>query len=360
MKPAKLLILALLLSTAAFGDDVPVPDDQVLAWMKELQPLPKVHYSWALPFKKLSNEMLFEYIRLTNAASISGEWSNPATVARAVAVCQKVNDGSPQIPVTLGINYSVWHRRFGKNLPPTDTGETHKAELDYLRSRMKAVRNALAVANKKHNATIKVGAVLFDSERFHVRKDDAVWNAATTAKYDAAYDTVKKMFPNARIEWYARGAVQPGASETGWNRSNYFTLKEKGTAFGCSLYQTPEIGYTREIFRRTAQNATDHKCNEVTPWIALACGYRRQTDKYHRWSFDWNYDLIYSWQLGRELNMPWFGVAKRAERFAPWKKAKVAIFYPEPFGRTPHWGQHFVAYVRGANGVKDLPVAVEQ
>ena len=64
----------------------------------------------------------------------------------------------------------------------------------------------------------------------------------------------------------------------------------------------------------------------VTPWIALASGYRRQTDKYHEWSHDWNYDLIYSWQLGVELNNAWYGVPERAGRFAPWNKAKIAIF----------------------------------
>ena len=93
----------------------------------------------------------------------------------------------------------------------------------------------------------------------------------------------------------------------------------------------------------------------VTPWIALASGYRRQTDKYHEFSIDWDYDLIYSWQLGAEINHPWFGAPEQVERFAPWQKAKIAVFYPEPFGRSPHWGKHFVAYVRGAHLVKSLP-----
>ena len=182
-----------------------------------------------------------------------------------------------------------------------------------------------------------------------------MWNRAITAKYDAAYDIVRAIFPNARIEWYARGAVQPGASPTGWSQANYFALDEQGETFGCSLYQVPEIGYTREIFRRTAENAKKHGCDEVTPWIALASGYRRRPDKYHEWSHDWNYDLIYSWKLGAEVNHAWFGGSERQERFAPWNKAKVAIFYPEPFGRSPHWGEHFVAYVRGAHLIKVLP-----
>jgi len=354
MRPI-LLTLALVMPAATFADEPPVPEETIVAWMKELQPLPKVHYSWPLPYKTMSDDVLFEYVRLTHAASLSGEWSRPEEIDRAVEVCRRVNAAKPKIPASIGVNYSVWHRRFGKDLPPTDTGPTHEAELSYLRSRMEAIRDGLAAANEKHQADVAVTAVLFDSEHFHTKKDDAAWNAAITQKYNAAYEMVREIFPKVRIEWYARGAVQPGASATGWSESSYFALDEKGESFGCSLYQVPEIGYTRGIFRRTANNASRHGCEEVTPWIALASGYRRQTDQYHAWSHDWNYDLIYSWQLGRELNNSWYGVPERAERFAPWNKAKIAIFYPEPFGRSPYWGQHFVAYVRGANGVTELP-----
>ena len=240
-------------------------------------------------------------------------------------------------------------------MPPTDTGESHQAELDHLQQRLETVRDALAKANRKHNSSIAIGAVLFDSERFHVRADDVPWNQAIDAKYDAATKVVRKIFPKVRLEWYARGAVQPSASDTGWSNSTHFSLNEKGESFGCSLYRVPEIGYTRETFRRTARRADQHGCREVTPWIALASGYRRQTDKFHKFSLDWNYDLIYSWQLGAEINHAWFGANERQERFAPWNRAQVAIFYPEPFGRSPHWADHFIAYVRGAHLIKSLP-----
>lgn len=352
-----LLAIAAAIPIAACAHEPTVPEKTIVDWMRQLEPLPKIHYSWPLPYKTISDEVLFEYVRLTHAASLSGEWSNPEQIERAVEVCRRVNAANPKIPASIGVNYSVWHRRFGKELPPTDTGPTHEAELEYLRSRMEAVRDGLAAANRKYQSKVGVTAILFDSERFHTKKDNAAWNAAITQKYNAAYDIVREYFPQARIEWYARGAVQPGASSTGWSEATYFALDEQGNAFGCSLYQVPEIGYTREIFRRTARNAARHGCEEVTPWIALASGYRRQPDKYHEWSHDWNYDLIYSWQLGRELHNSWFGVPERTKRFAPWNKAKIAIFYPEPFGRSPHWGQHFVAYVRGANGIKKLPTA---
>jgi hypothetical protein len=349
------LILLLIAPSLAVGDDPAPTDEQVLAWLRELKPLPKVHYSWPLPFAKLSDELLIEYARLTHAVSLSGEWAKPEEIDRAVLICKQINVNKPKIHASIGINHSVWHRRFGKDLPPTDTGSTHRAELDYLKQRMEFFRDTIATSNQKYNSDVDVSAILFDSEHFHVRKDDAKWNQAITDKYNAAYDMVREVFPDARIEWYARGAIHPGASQTGWSESTYFTLDEQGDSFGCSLYQVPEIGYTREIFRRTADNAQQHGVGEVTPWIALASGYRRQTDKYHEFSQAWNYDLIYSWKLGAEINLPWYGAEERRQRFAPWNKSKIAIFYPEPFGRAPHWGQHFVAYVRGANGIKTLP-----
>lgn len=361
MRPVTILFAATLISLQ-FGSNLSASTANapavlpLLSQLRQLKPLPKVHYSWALPLDKLSDELLYEYVRLTHAASLSAEWCKPENIDRCVAICKKVNMTHPDIPASIGMNYSVWHCRFGKELPPTDIGPTHEAELDHLQERMVAIRNQLEASNQRHATTIAVSAILFDSERFDTRVDNVAWNKAITDKYNACFDIVQKLFPKVHVEWYARGAIQPGASATGWNQTTCFALDEKGESFGCSLYQVPEIGYTREIFRRTAQNAAKHACQTVTPWIALASGYRRQTEKYHEWSIDWNYDLIYSWQLGLEINTDWYGVPERADRFAPWNKAKIAIFYPEPFGRSPHWGQHFVAYVRGANGIKELPV----
>ena len=350
------IILLVVLASSLAGAAEPVPSEQqVLTWLSELDPLPKVHYSWPLPFDSISDELLTEYVRITHAVSIAGEWHDSEQVDRAVRICGDVNANNPKIAASIGVNSSVWHRRFGRDLPPTDTGPTHQAELDYLVERLESVRDAVSAANKRHRTDVSVSAILYDSERFHAKDDDPEWNAALTAKYDAAWDVARKIFPDVRIEWYARGAVHPSASPTGWSQAGYFTLGEKGDSFGCSLYHGPEIGYTREIFRRTAALAAEHGCDQVTPWISLASGYRRQTDKYHEFSLDWNYDLIYSWQLGAEVNHSWFGAPERHERFAPWNKAQVAIFYPEPFGRSPYWGQHFVAYVRGAHLIRELP-----
>ena len=92
---------------------------------------------------------------------------------------------------------------------------------------------------------------------------------------------------------------------------------------------------------------------EVTIGIALGSGYRRGLSKENIWDYDWDYELIYSYKMGYEINHPWF--ATYPEAYAPYNRAKIITFYPSPFNKkSPSWGKHFIAYVRGATGVQDL------
>ena len=130
----------------------------------------------------------------------------------------------------------------------------------------------------------------------------------------------------------------------------------------CTLQTVPEIGYIRESFNRSVANAVAHNSTRVIPWIALGCGYRRQFDTFETFDLQWNYDYIYSWQLGKELNQPWF--AQHPERFSSWDYASHTVFYPSIWdrrtanvtvgGELSHWRaamQHFVAYVLGSAGI---------
>jgi hypothetical protein len=333
---------------------------QIVEWLRALEPLPKVHYSWPIPPLLLDHPddpRLYEYVRLTRAASVSGEWVTPSRFEAAVDVCRRVNARAPGREVTIAINYSPWHRRFDKSLPPTDEGPTHRAELDFLRERLSLLRGWLDEINQTHGAAVRIGALLFDSERFVTREGkgdaDRRWNDAITAKYERCREIGEAIYPGVRIEWYGRG-VRRSAASSGWSSPRWHTFDDNAHSFSCSLYRVPEIGYMRETFRRTVELAKRHGVDVVTPWVALASGYRRQADRFEEWDTDWDYDLIYSWQLGAELNGKWF--ADRPDRFAPWGAADIVVFYPPPFDpRTPAWGKHFVAYVRGANGVRSLP-----
>ncbi|MFC1540926.1 hypothetical protein ACFL50_00595, partial [Candidatus Latescibacterota bacterium] len=353
----------ILFCTVASAADPPVSQAQILSWMQELQPLQKVHYSWPIKIYNLSDDLLYEYVRLTHAYSFNGVEYTSEQIDRVVQLCKKVNDTNPTIPVSIGVNYSPWHYKFGKDLPPTDFGATHDAELSFMKTNFERFRTQLMISNTKYGTNISVTAILLDSERFKITPNDDNWNAAMTEKHNAVYKIAQEVFPMARIEWYEHGAVRPWAYSTSsdgtkhprvWRVSQYFTLDEKGNSYGVSLYRVSELAELRESIRRTFENAQTHGIAEVTPWIALASGYRFQVDTpLLQWSLDWNYDLIYSWQLGAEINIPSYGNLVENEHFAPWNAAKIAVFFPDPFNKkVPYWGEHFVAYVRGANGIK--------
>ena len=333
--------------------------DSIVASLKTLEPLPKIHYSWALPgaLFDVNDQRLFELVRITHAASLRGEWGTSRQVETAVIVCKAVNAAKPAIPATLAINYSPWAPgRFGKGISPETIDprvrRLHEREVSKFREKLVRFKAWLADANQRHHATIRVSALLLDCEQFKTRGKGTAWRKAMTARYNEIYDAGRAVFPDARIEWWGRGILR-AACPGGWREHGLFTLQEQGDYLSCSLYTIPEIGYTRETFRRTYVLAKTHGVEEVTPWVALASGWRRQTEHMHAWHRSWDYDRIYSWQLGRELNNPWF--ALDPERFAPWDAAKVVVFYPAPFDpRAPAWGKHFVAYVRGAAGAGQM------
>jgi len=355
--PLKMSVLALTACLCASCAAQTGGEQELLAALRPLKPMSKVHYSWPVPSEwrdGRGNPVCREYVRITHAFSLRGENVTSNQIDVAVSTCAAINATKPSIPCTLAINYSPWHGRFDKNLPPTDTGPTHAAELTTFQTRLQRIREWLERANRERDADVRVSAILLDSERFTVRENDAAWNEAIREKHDAIYRLSKSVFPQAKVVWYGFGAIQRTASKTGWRQAPWHSLDELHDTFVVALYRVPEIGYTREAFRRTVENARKHGTQEVTPWVALAAGHRRQTQgKPWTFSMNWDYDLVYSWRLGRELNSSWFG--DRPERFAPWNAAKVVCFYPGPGDkRCPAWWKHFIAYVRGANGARTL------
>ena len=225
-------------------------------------------------------------------------------------------------------------------------------EISFFEERCRLVKQWLDQNNEKYQSDVEIGAITLDTERFHEKAGDKSWNDGMCEALDAIHKKAQSIFPQARIEWYGRG-INQSASNEGWSKSNIWTGLEIKSSLSCSLYTIPEIERTRETFRKTCKLADKLGISDVTPWVALGSGYRRHIKEFEKWHFDWDYDVIYSWMLGAELNVDWYG--ERPERFAPYRRAKVVVFYPPPFDkRTPAWAKHFVAYVRGATGVQDL------
>ena len=134
--------------------------------------------------------------------------------------------------------------------------------------------------------------------------------------------------------------------KTGWSPDNRFTGNEKlgATGYSTSLYTIPEFEYTREVFNRTVARALADNVSDVIPFICLGCGYRRYTRTMAEhtgstagggqdWTYDseWDYDRVYSWMLGAELNRPWYSEGGRAQRYALWSMAKSVVLYPSVF-----------------------------
>jgi len=319
-----------------------------LAWLRELKPLPKVHYSWALPDSVLAqpDERVYEYVRISRAACVQAEYATQAQIETCVRLCHPVG-------ATIGLNLKPYHNIFDAKRPPTANGD---AERDLLHNSLVSCKGWLVRANERQSAATQVTAIMLDSEVFYVKADNPAWNQAITDQYDAVYDLCKEVFPDARVEWYERG-IEASQNETGWSATAWNTFDNKADSFSCDVYRVPEITEMRETFRRTydmAISIPDHpQPREVTPWIGLGAGYQRDFDFQH-WVENWDYPTIYTWMLGAEINNAWYG--DRPKRYAPWNAAKVCVFYPPPFDpRSPAWVKHFVAYCRGAQGMKILP-----
>jgi hypothetical protein len=347
--------------SAAGGADTQITA-KVLAELHACAPLQKVHYWWpAKPDWPVStnDELAYEVVRLTGSYNLSDWWLDARTVERAVALCKRATQETGR-PASIGLHYSVWARIWKKTEAPTDTGAMQQAELRRLAEKLRALDEGVRAANQRLGAAVRVSAILYDTEVFRPKPaGDArgrAWNTAIVAKYNRAYDAAKHVFPEAKVVWYSRGGVVRDASADGWSYSpeRYFTGEERGDCWSISLYRIWEIDETRESFRRTVKWADEHGGGPVIPWVALGSGFRREAKTFSLFTLDYPYDPIYSWMLGREINHPWF--AKYPAAFAPWQRAEFVVFYPAPFHpNVPGWGEHFLAYCRGAMLNTDVP-----
>ena len=354
IKPIIISVLILLVCSQCHADDTKLlSETEIDSMLISLKPLPKIHFSWPVA-SEIEGRKLYELARITHSLCLSGKRTTAQQVDKCVYVCETVNKTSPRIKASLAIEFSPFIREFDKAASPTDRGSSYQKAIGQMKSRAELTKKWIAAANKKFQSNIKVSAILLDCERFHVKSGNIKWNDGIREALDTVHSMFQSIFPEARMEWYGRG-VGVSAGGDGWAKKKYWTGQEIKAPLSCSLYAVPEIERTRETFRRTAKLADAMGIADVTPWIALASGYRRGLDDLSnaKFDFNWSYDILYSYLLGSNLNIDWYG--DRPERFAPYKRAKVVVFYPPPFDkRVPHWSKHFIAYVRGATKVKKL------
>ena len=78
---------------------IDTPDEeQILQWMKDLEPLQKVHFTWPLPIRLIKSEtppLLFELVRLMNACSIGASGASCECSRPGVQGSECAQSGNP-------------------------------------------------------------------------------------------------------------------------------------------------------------------------------------------------------------------------------------------------------------------------
>ena len=330
----------------------------MLETLSRLGRLPKVHYSWPINPVDIVYDELKEFARIAGAVTVRGEVDNYQEIERAVRACKAAGHGAD-----IAINYQVWEKVWPREMAPDVKSPHHQGELVRLRKYLEIIRRHVERANKEHDATVEIGAVLFETEVFRPN-GEYDHDAAIVHKYR---DTMRVLWEEWKswfedygwfrpfVVWFGKGITEASHGD-GWaSAPRHFLPWDHIDGWSATLYNVWEPAQTRETFRRTVEMAKFWGNGYVTPWVALGAGYVRQNNTTGRrvWTYDVDYNVVYSWQLGRELNISWFG--DRPTRYAPWHSAGAVCFYPAPFrARSKIWLEHFVAYVQGATGRMDM------
>jgi hypothetical protein len=318
---------------------------------------------------------------------------NKTEVVEAVRLCARAN-------ASLSINYSPWAYWWGSsplycpdlptNCDPTIGGVGEALELRFFRTRLAHIEAWVAETNARLGSAVRIGAVLLDSEKFFISWNNATQVAALTRKDDLIYNVSREFCDAATgctIEQYNRGTINQEKTlakpvegipaDDAWTVwPGYPNCSGLGDTFATSLYTIPEYEGMREHFRRTTANARTCNISFVTPWVWLGGGERRVVNGRHDGDtasdFLWDYDLAYSWMLGKELHDPFY--AQHPGRFGPWGAARVVALFPNPLDPLGWKEQptvntisgamvggdvlssitlkHLVAYVKGAAGIR--------
>ena len=236
-----------------------------------------------------------------------------------------------------------WNNRRAIDTCPDNVGE--EQELRYYRYRLGSIYKWIQETNAALGSSVQIGAVLLDAETYRIDWSNETEVRALERKHDLMYN-VSRLFCDpsldCTIEQYNRGTVfstftlakpdEGVPANDHWAQwPGYPKCRGLGDTFGTSLYSEcrngwlgpltvaatltqpslrtgiPEYETTRESYRLTVQNAKSCNVSWVTPWLWLGGGGRRMVDATHdgsmHYDYMWDYDIAYSWMLGKELNV---------------------------------------------------------
>lgn len=329
-------------------------DDQIAALLAPLPPLPKVHYSTDVSSRLVDtpdSAALYEWVRITHAVAISAAGARYERILAGVQACKKADAANPGFPSSMAATFSPYHYVLPTGVTASYSGPEVQQELNNMLARLQSFKTWLDQANSASGTSVKLSLVSLDTELWKPWKSDVpgadAWNGAIDAKYNAAYDVCKQVFPDARVDWFDRGhAIGYGG---------FFSGNEKGDLVSVELYSVHDLDALRTKWARGMQRASASGATFVMPWFNFNGGFDYGLpDGRERYVCDLTYPLVNSWQVGFETNSPAFVPPSGGS--VPLSTASAGAFYPGPFdARFPEWVDHFVAYVKGANNIPLTP-----
>ncbi|MGD8450482.1 MAG: hypothetical protein PVJ57_01570 [Phycisphaerae bacterium] len=323
----------------------PPSDAEIVAALQLLPPLPKVHHNFGFYDYMLddpNDPVLYEYVRVTHSAGLLVRWVDAPEARAAVYACKQVNATNPTLPATIALHFSPYAHWWPRGAPPTYTGPEYQEELDNFTYYLSGVKDMIDAANTEFGSNVQVSGIFLDTEIWKIQEQGGsgadTWNAAMVEKYDAMYDICKSVYPSAPVNWFARGR---GCC------NRYFNLEEQGDSFSGGFY-SQDMEAMRAYFLQIYDQAQLYGNVPIQPWFSLGEGTVRLDGDRYFYLCDKDYELSVSWQIGAELNDPWYG---QSPDYPPWDYVDELVIFPGPRPRAPDFFRHFVAYVRGAHNM---------
>jgi len=297
--------------------------------LAKLSELNKVHYYWTpLSLIRDSDTTTLEHVaRITRSMCMQIEHISQEEFDRCLLICKRQK-------VTIGGNYSPYHRVVKKGAQASDRGDDWIAEINLFLEKCVKFKRMAEIGE------VEISCIMLDSERYarnwsqesEAQREN---NKAIQQNLDVIHTIAVALFPNAKIIWYGRGMQMN--HETGiWRSSSHWTQKEITQVMTCSLYTLDEMPQMVRILEKTIEEGKRLGIHEVSPYISLGASYQYIDGKLV-FVFEYKYDPGFSKDMGIRVHRDW-------------KSVKTPVFYPGPFDpRVPDWGLHFIEYVTGAN-----------
>jgi len=366
--------------TAGAGDDVTADitdtggdrpltgptDEQVIAALAALPPLPKPHFAptviGLLPEWQEFNRQI---VRINRTSFIAGSFSETAT-RRAIQAAIEANAAEPAaLPTTLCMYWTPWAQEYKQEPHPvTDFGPLYVQGLDRMRVFFANQRAWISKANLDYGSNIAVSHITLEIELWPMRTAENVaeWEVALLRRHNECYDMVKGIFPEAEITWFDRGGVHHGSLHglPAYGENRRFTRKEKGD--NCSnFFYTLGMGRTVAVeeMRRSIENIDKYYGADepIVSFVSLAGGaaltmdspFLLETGRFR------DYELVHSYHIGTFINRPEYGTnGGHLMLGADWSRVVGVHFYPNLLDHKLTKDQvivrmkHYVAYVCGA------------